>query len=63
MKTPLINKIFIFLLLGLRPFFGPGQCKYSITCTNFARNRLQEHSLFSALWAILKRILSCNPFV
>jgi putative membrane protein insertion efficiency factor len=56
------RKLFIFLIVGLRPLFGPGQCRFSVTCTQFATHCLQEKSFFSALWAITKRFISCNPF-
>ena len=63
MRAPIINRFLMFLLIGLRPFFGPGHCRFAVTCTKFALHQLQEHSALYALWAIFKRILSCNPII
>lgn len=61
MKTPLLNKIIIFLIIGLRPLFGLAHCKYVVSCTQFATEELQQKSLLPAVWAIIKRVCSCNP--
>jgi putative component of membrane protein insertase Oxa1/YidC/SpoIIIJ protein YidD len=59
----LINKLLIFIILGTRPLLGPpARCRYAVTCTHFAIAELQTTPLHKALWSILKRILSCNPF-
>lgn len=63
MKIRLINKILIFLIIGLRPLFGIAHCKYAVTCTQFATITLQENNMCSALWIILKRVVSCNPLI
>lgn len=56
-------RFLIFLIRGIRPLLGPpGCCRYTITCTNFAVQQLQEQPLHKALWRIGKRVLSCNPF-
>lgn len=62
MKTPLLNKMVIFLIVGLRPLFGIAHCRYQLSCTKFATQQLKEYALLPAMWAIIKRILSCNPF-
>lgn len=64
MKTvhvPFLNKIFIFIILGLRPLFGIAHCRYAVSCTKFAVWQLEEKRLDVALWDIGKRVLSCNP--
>lgn len=58
----ILNKIIIFLISGLRPLFGIAHCKYAVSCTKFAVWQLQEKNLPTALWAIGKRVISCNPF-
>ncbi len=63
MKTPLVNKIIIFLIHGIRPLFGIAHCKYAVSCTKFATWQLQEKKLFIALWEISKRVISCNPWL
>jgi putative component of membrane protein insertase Oxa1/YidC/SpoIIIJ protein YidD len=61
MKTPFLNKIVIFLIVGLRPLFGVAHCRYAISCTKFATWQLQEKAFLPALWEIIKRVCSCNP--
>lgn len=61
MKIPLINKAVIFLIVGLRPLFGIAHCRYAVSCTKFATWQLEEKSFLSAMWAIIKRVCSCNP--
>lgn len=63
MKTPVINKVIIFLITGIRPLFGIAHCKYAVSCTKFAVWQLQERVLWSALWEIGKRVVSCNPLL
>jgi len=62
----IINSFFVLALYLFRPLnhfiLGPSCCKFAISCTDYAIKELKERSLFSALWSICKRILSCNPF-
>lgn len=60
MRKPFLNKILIFLIVGLRPLFGIAHCRYAVSCTTFAKWQLEEKGLIKALWAIFKRILSCK---
>lgn len=62
-KIKLLNSIFILLIRGIRPPFGPTARRYVPGCTQFAIFQLQEKPLFPAVWQIFKRILSCNPFI
>ncbi len=56
-------RFLIFLIKGIRPLLGsPGCCRYTVTCTDFAVQQLQEQPLHKAIWRISKRVLSCNPF-
>jgi putative component of membrane protein insertase Oxa1/YidC/SpoIIIJ protein YidD len=57
----IFNNFVIFLIVGLRPLFGQAHCKYSVSCTQFATEQLQTNSLLPAVWAIVKRVFSCNP--
>ena len=59
MRIP--NKIIGFLIVGIRPLFGIAHCKYAVSCTKFAVLQLEQKRLFAALWAIFKRVISCNP--
>jgi len=62
MKVHFTNRLLIFIITGLRPLFGFAQCRYTVTCTQFALMQLKEKKMIPAIWAIIKRILSCNPF-
>lgn len=63
MKTSLLNKCVISLIVGIRPLFGAAQCRYVVTCTQYATFVLQVNSLFPALWLIIKRVCTCNPLL
>ena len=54
--------IFTALIIGLRPLLGPACCKFDPSCTKFAVQSLANLPVHKALWAITKRLLSCNPF-
>lgn len=58
-----VAMLLIFLIRGLRPLLGPSHCKYAISCTNYAAQKLSKEPLFKAVWQITKRVLSCNPFM
>ena len=62
MRTPFLNKIAIFFIVGLRPLFGQAHCKYAVSCTKFATITLETDPLFPAIWSIIKRVAACNPF-
>ena len=57
------SKLLIALIVGLRPILGPAICKFEPTCTKFAVQKLAQLPLHQAMWAIIKRLFSCNPFV
>ena len=58
-----VRYFLIFLIRGLRPLLGPAHCKYPVSCTNYAEDKLKNKYLFPALLLITKRVLLCNPFV
>lgn len=61
-KAP--GQMFIFIIIGLRPLLGPsGCCKYDISCGNYAVLQLQDQNIVIALFNIIKRVISCNPFL
>jgi putative component of membrane protein insertase Oxa1/YidC/SpoIIIJ protein YidD len=49
-------------ILGLRPILGPSVCKYEPSCTKYAAHCLAELPFHKAVWVIIKRVVSCNPF-
>jgi len=58
-----LNKIVWFLIIGLRPLFGPIQCRFAVTCTEFAHHQLTHYPFFTAVVSIARRFLSCNPLI
>ncbi|MEX0671833.1 MAG: membrane protein insertion efficiency factor YidD [Candidatus Babeliales bacterium] len=55
-----IATILYHIMQSIRPLLGPdNQCRYHITCTEYARLQLSEEPLHKALWNISKRLLSC----
>jgi putative component of membrane protein insertase Oxa1/YidC/SpoIIIJ protein YidD len=58
----LIASILCWLIIAIRPLLGTENiCPFEIGCTNFALFNLQEQSVPFACFAILKRLLICNP--
>ncbi|MCK4517236.1 membrane protein insertion efficiency factor YidD [Candidatus Babeliales bacterium] len=49
-------------IASLRPVFGPpGTCIYQVTCTQYAKNTLEQKPFWLAAPLITLRVLSCNP--
>ncbi|MAX66779.1 MAG: membrane protein insertion efficiency factor YidD [Halobacteriovoraceae bacterium] len=45
----------------ISPFLGQN-CRFTPTCSSYAKESLQKKNIFMAFWLILKRILKCHPF-
>ena len=43
---------------------GPwhSSCRHIPTCSNYAKEAIEEHGIIKGLFLSLKRILRCNPF-
>lgn len=50
-----------FYRLCLSPFFGNG-CRFSPTCSDYARQVFTTHSAPAALFLTLRRLSRCHPF-
>lgn len=46
--------------LGVSPWLGPN-CRFEPTCSHYAGQAMEVHSLPFALLLILKRLLRCRP--
>lgn len=47
----------------LHAIAGPGAgCRFTPTCSEYARIALERHGLFRGGWLALRRILRCHPF-
>ena len=56
---PIIAFIKIYQTL-ISPFF-PASCKFSPTCSEYAKLSLKKYGLFKGLKLSLKRIMKCHP--
>ncbi len=57
--------IFIFLIKLyqnlISPLIGP-RCRFYPTCSKYAVDALETHSILSALFLIFLRVIKCHPF-
>jgi hypothetical protein len=58
-----------WLLLALIAFYRtcispllPPACRYTPTCSQYAKEAIQKYGAFKGGWLALKRILRCNPW-
>jgi putative membrane protein insertion efficiency factor len=59
-----LSKSLQFLVKLYQYTFGlvlPPACRFHPTCSEYAREALQTHSLHYAIWLIVKRLLKCQP--
>jgi len=47
--------------LILSPFFGR-QCRFTPTCSNYAKEAIGIHGIFKGFLLTLKRLLKCHPW-
>lgn len=60
-----MNKLFIKLIelyQQARKNDGKSYCRYSPSCSNYAREAFQKFNFFKAFFLTVYRILRCNPF-
>lgn len=59
-------KVFIFLIkayqAAISPLMGPGKCRYTPTCSEYAAEAFQKYNSAKAFWLSLKRIARCAPW-
>jgi uncharacterized protein len=48
--------------LVLRPFLGPGSCKYHPSCSQYAIDAYKEFGFFKGTVLAAWRLLRCNPW-
>lgn len=63
--TGLVRPFFLFILWIYQYFLSPLQgpcCRFTPSCTSYARDALQTYSLFYAFYLIFKRICRCHPW-
>ena len=49
-----------FYQIAISPLLGPS-CRFTPTCSEYARQALIKHGPFKGLWLAVWRILRCNP--
>lgn len=60
-----ITKLFLLLIKFYQQFispFTPAACRYTPTCSQYAKEAIIKYGPFKGGWLALKRILRCNPF-
>ncbi len=50
-----------FYQIAISPLLGPS-CRYTPTCSEYARQAIIKHGPFKGLWLAVKRILRCHPW-
>ncbi len=63
----LSRKVLLFLLnafmLLVRPLLGPrGVCRFTPTCSQYAKEAITKYGVFKGTWLALCRISKCHPF-
>ena len=53
--------IYIINLYQKIPFSTHRQCRFSPTCSNYAKEAIIEYGSFKGIYLSIKRILKCNP--
>ncbi|MEQ8584175.1 MAG: membrane protein insertion efficiency factor YidD [Marinoscillum sp.] len=60
-----IRKLFILPVLfyqySISPLF-PSTCRYSPTCSNYAKDAIMKHGVFKGTWLAIRRISKCHPW-
>nr|WP_114983245.1 membrane protein insertion efficiency factor YidD [Cyclonatronum proteinivorum] len=60
-----MKRIMVFFIdiyrVGISPYFPPS-CRYSPTCSAYAREAIMLHGALKGSWLALKRIGSCHPW-
>ena len=42
--------------------FTPASCRFTPTCSQYAKEAIIKHGPFKGLWLALKRLLRCHPW-
>ena len=57
-----------FAILAIRTYqvvLGPftrGACRFTPTCSEYAREAIERHGVFHGSWLALRRVSRCHPF-
>ena len=50
-----------FYQIAISPLLGPS-CRFTPTCSDYARQALLKHGPVKGLWLAVRRILRCHPW-
>jgi len=53
--------VWLIELWQKRPY-GRGACRFTPSCSEYAKIAIQRYGLVKGIWMGLKRIARCNPF-
>jgi len=60
-----LQHVLIGLIRGyqvlLSPFVG-NQCRFTPTCSQYAREAVERHGAFKGIWLALRRVSRCHPW-
>ena len=60
-----MNRFFIALIKLYQRFvspFLPSACRFTPTCSEYAREAFEKKGPLTALWMTARRLLKCHPF-
>lgn len=61
LKKPSLWLLGVFMLF-VRPLLGPrGVCRFTPTCSEYARQAVIKYGAFKGLWLAVKRVFKCHP--
>ena len=50
-----------FYQVAISPLLGPS-CRFTPTCSEYARQAIVKYGPFKGLWLAVKRLLRCHPW-
>jgi hypothetical protein len=50
-----------FYQVAISPLLGPS-CRFTPTCSEYARQAIIKHGPFKGLWLAVRRLLRCHPW-
>jgi len=59
-----MSKFFVWLILVYQKTISPllwPSCRFHPTCSNYAKESIENHGLLRGTWLALKRISKCHP--
>ena len=57
----LLLQLIAFYQKSVSPYF-PARCRFSPTCSQYAREAIEKYGAAKGAWLALRRLLRCNPF-